>query len=243
MKRNALKILAVVTLLGAASFAATIVNSNFSAVSGNGCGAAYGGNGYVYQVDSAGNSCIVSGNPQQNLNGALGIGWTFADSSAWTPDNGLGDGLTLANSPFNPPSFSTPYGTFSQAAFLQGAGSSVSQTITGLVVNQTYNLSFLVGSRNANVDNGTQIVNVIMGGSQIWTSGLLSNGTPFTLENVSFTATSSSEVLEFEGVEAGDHTAFITDTKIAATPEPVTLVLFGSGLVGIGGIMRRRFVK
>jgi hypothetical protein len=30
--------------------------------------------------------------------------------------------------------------------------------------------------------------------------------------------------------------------NVTTTPEPVTLVLFGSGLVGIGGMMRRRLI-
>jgi hypothetical protein len=245
MKKNALRILAVLVLLGATAFAGsiTINNPNFAAISANGCGS-----GYVSQYDSGSTSCSQSPTPNQNLNGVTGIGWTFSDSSAWTPSNGVGSGLTVPNSPFNPPSFAgLPQGT--QAAFLQGQNSSVSQQLSGFTTGQSYNLSFYLGSRYNNGDafNGNQTVEALIfntltdtvAGSKSWT---LTSSTPFTLENLSFTANGTNETLEFVGQTYGDHTAFLTAASITATPEPVTLVLFGSGLVGIGGMMRRRLI-
>ena len=129
----------VVMLLGVSAFAGTIsiANSNFSNV-------AIACASYSYQQSGlAVNTCDNSGGGfQQNLNGAPGIGWTFADGPGvgqYFFANQYGDGLTVANSPFNPP----PFGTFTQAAFLQGAGSSVSQTLSGFTVGQAYDLSFL----------------------------------------------------------------------------------------------------
>ena len=228
---------AVVVLLGASAFAGSIsiTNSNFSSV------AIACTSGYSYQQSGLTvNTCDNSGGGfQQSLNGASGIGWTFADGPGVGQPfftNQYGDGLTVANSPFNPP----PFGTFTQAAFLQGAGSYVSQTLSGFTVGQAYDLSFLLGSRyNGGGYNGNQIVEVLLGGNVIKTYDLGSS-TPFTLENIGFTATSTTETLEFEGTNSGDHTAFLTNVGITATPEPVTLMLFGTGLLGIGGMVRRR---
>jgi hypothetical protein len=56
-----------------------------------------------------------------------------------------------------------------------------------------------------------------------------------TLNTMSITVTQSDQVFEaarFEGVVTGSIT----------TPEPGTLVMFGTGIVGIAGIMRRKFL-
>jgi len=68
----------------------------------------------------------------------------------------------------------------------------------------------------------------------------------FVLEAKTFTLPSNfvsgNETLMFLGESTGDSTAFISSVGVTYTPEPVTLVLFGSGLVGIGGVMRRRLI-
>jgi hypothetical protein len=104
-------------------------------------------------------------------------------------------------------------------------------------------LSFLLGSRfNEGCCNGNQTIEVLVNSVVLNTYNLTSY-TAFAPYNLSFAATSTQETLQFLGLGTGDNTAFVTDVGVAyTTPEPVTLLLFGSGLVGIGGFMRRRLV-
>jgi hypothetical protein len=146
---------------------------------------------------------------------------------------------SAAGNPFAPPSFTgLPTG---QAAFLQTDGS-VSQQLSGFTNGQTYDLSFYLGSRYIG-GMGNQTVEVLINSVVIGTYAL-SSSTPFTLENLSFTYTGSGPAtLEFLGTASGDQTAFLTDVGITATPEPVTLMLFGTGLLGIGGMVRRKLSR
>jgi len=108
MMKNTLRILGVLMLLGATTFAGTIsiTNANFSDVTANGCGM-----GYVYQVGVGSAPCNLLPYPQQNLNGVSGIGWTFGQP----PEGGGGDGLATGNSAFNPPQSSKRRQYFSVA--------------------------------------------------------------------------------------------------------------------------------
>jgi hypothetical protein len=178
--------------------------------------------GYAYQA--TGGDCFGPLVPQQDFNGTPGIGWTFA-----------GSGLTGSGTAFNPPDFSGY--TFNQAAFLQGAGSSVSQSITGPAGEWT--LSFYLGSRYNNTTDGNQTVDVNVDGLVVGTFAL-STGTPFTLEALSFAATSGPHELEFLGTASGDHTAFVSGVSASVVPEPESFALIGVGLLGFGLLRRNR---
>lgn len=219
--RNFALFIAVI-LLSSVAFAAglPIVNPNF-AVPPIACG----GN-YAYQT--FGGDCGGPLAPQQDFNGTSGFGWTFG------PD---GNGLTGPGTAFNPPN-NIP---FYQAAFLQGAGASVSQSIPGFVASQEYQLSFYLGSRyNSGCCDGNQTVEALIDGNVIGTWSLVSF-TPFTLTTVDFSvATGGNHTLDFLGLANYDSTAFITQTAINPIPEPSSLLMLASGIVGVGGLLRRK---
>ncbi len=189
---------------------------------------------YAYQ--GSGNcSTTTSGDlpfPQQNLNGVSGVGWTFGSN---------GDGLTGPNTPFDPPSFSGL--PFTQAAFLQGSGSDVSQSVSGFTDGDSYVLDFYLGSRFNSTTDGNQTVEVLIDGSAIGMFPLISS-TPFALESLPFTASvTGAETLEFEGLAPGDHTAFLSDVSISSAPEPANLTFLTIGLVTLGAMARRKRVN
>lgn len=143
---------------------------------------------------------------EQNFNATPGFGWTLSLTASIF--YGLA-GLTGPNTAFGPPSFEGM--PFDQAVFLQGAGSFVSQPVTGFTPG-TYVLSFYLGSRY-NLD-GTQTVEVLMDDHPIGTWPL-ETGTPFLLRSVTFSVnTPGTHTLKFLGTTYGDHTAFLSDVVI-----------------------------
>jgi len=194
--------------------ASSIVNFDFGAVPIT-CGLHY-----AYQA--FGGDCN-SNPPQQDFNSAPGFGWTFLVHGA--------NGLTGPNTLFDPPPFTGL--PFSQAAFLQDSHSFVAQAV-GIAAG-SYTLSFYLGSRYASGggDDGDQTVEALINGKPIGTWALTSF-TPFTLETAPFTiSTDGSYVLQFMGLNPGDHTAFLSDVNITPTvPEPSSLALLATAVLG-----------
>jgi hypothetical protein len=70
--------------------------------------------------------------------------------------------------------------------------------------------------------------------------------TGWQTDSFTFTATSTSEVLSFlaVGTPAGVPPFTLLDgISVTQTPEPQSLVLFATGLIGVSGLVRRRFQK
>lgn len=166
------------------------------------------GEGYAYQT-SGGATCTNRDCPAQALDSAPGIHWVFGPH---IPFN-FGSGLTLPNTGFNPPPFTGL--PFSCAAFLQGAGSEVSQLIVGFVAGRPYQLSFYLGSRYT-YDGGNQSIAAYIDAHLVGTWTLV-DYTPFTIRKVYFEVpTSGAHTLRFIGTTVGGQTAFVSGVAIEA---------------------------
>ena len=211
-------------LLGTLAFATPlqIINADFSAVP------VVCGLGYAYQV--FGGNCNTLP-PQQDFNNAPGFGWTLQ------PPGGR-DGLTGPNTNFNPPDFTGL--PFTQAVFLQGAGSLVYQDIPGFSAGTNYLVNFYLGSRYfGDGTDGNQTVEALIDDTVIGTWALVSF-TPFELESVQFSVpTDGVHRLTFMGTAVGDHTAFVSGVSINEVPEPGSLTLIAAGMLAANALRRK----
>ena len=107
-----------------------------------------------------------------------------------------------------------------------------SQTVTGLIVGETYNLTWDYGGRP---DGGPQLLDVYFGGTLVGTD-TGSYGT-WTFNWTGVTATGTSEILTFESVNMGGQPSYgneITNVSLSAVPEPATWAMMLLGFAGLG---------
>jgi len=141
----------------------------------------------------------------------------------------------------------------------KGPGS-ISQTVNGLTKGDTYVLSFeYAGAQQSGYKGATtEQWDVSLGGGATQDTPVINlpndspNSAPFSgwqTETFKFVANGSSEVLEFlaAGGPAGTEPPFdlladvsLTQQTRTPVPEPVSLSLFGAGLVGAAAIRRRK---
>jgi hypothetical protein len=168
-------------------------------------------------------------------------GWTTTNDSptAWI-ENGNPYGISASNGSFfldlTGYQNSAPYG-------------GVTQSVTGLMAGMSSALTFDLGyGGNSTLFAGPVTVRVNAGSSSgTFTSG---SGTPnpavWDGETFDFTATSATEALTIIGLSTagGDYigidNADLELATVAPAPEPATIVLFGTSLLGLGWLARRR---
>jgi hypothetical protein len=115
----------------------------------------------------------------------------------------------------------------------------VSQTVTGLTVGRTYDLTFAYGGRP---DGGPQSLQVMVNGTILDTlSGSVGVWTP---ETYNFTANQAAETIEFKSLNVGGLASYGNEitgvTLAAAAPEPGAWALMIMGLGMVGAALRRR---
>jgi hypothetical protein len=108
----------------------------------------------------------------------------------------------------------------------------VDQLVNGLVVGQTYDLSFAYGDRPG---SGDQQMQVWFGGSLVTLDSDSLNNSSLLWFPQTFvvTATSASEVLSFVGLPDSGLLSYgneVDAVSLTQTPEPSSLILLGTGL-------------
>lgn len=164
----------------------------------------------------------------------------FGNLQLWGPNNGSNNGL---------PATSPTGGNFVAAdgAFQNGA---ISQTINGLTVGNSYTVSFWwAGAQQESFTGATTEQWQVSLGGQTQSTAVVNNAdhgfTGWMAQSFTYTATNSSEVLSFfavgtpNGVPPFVLLDGVTLNADSSVPEPGTLALVGSGLLGVVGFARR----
>ena len=142
----------------------------------------------------------------------------------------------------------SPYAGNQHVELDSHANSGMIQTAITTFQGQQYTLSFAYSPRPgvAATSNGIELYfdNVLI--DSFTASGIGLGDTAWSIRSYTLTATRTSSLLEFRAVGSNDSLGgYLDDVKfdVSAVPEPCTLLLFGSGLVGLIFGFKRKLKK
>jgi hypothetical protein len=175
-----------------------------------------------------------------NYVGATRDSWTYAQAS-------VGGGLLINVGGGGGPWVNggqTGYGG-TQVGGIQGLGS-IAQTFNA-VYNGTYTVSWLDAGRGSTAGGAQTYIASLYDNTIASSVGSLSLNTSFgSIFNAeSFSASlkaGDNYTLAFTGQDNVDQTALIDNVNVSQVPEPATLLLFGTGLAGLGWMRRRKAI-
>jgi hypothetical protein len=159
-----------------------------------------------------------------------GMAWTFAG----------GSGVSANGNAFTSGNPNAPEGV--QVAFLQGSGSSISQSIGGFQAGASYTVVFAAAQRG-NWNQGGQNLNVLLDNTLIGSFNPL-GATYADLSTYAFTPGAGTHTLSFVGLNSagGDNTAFIDNVRIYAgtpalsTPEVNKTIATATNITDLGSV-------
>lgn len=202
----------------------------------------------------------------QTVAGWFGDGYTFlmtpgsADTTGATGQYGnlklYGPEGGTSNSAYSNNGFTSSSPAGGDYIAMDGAyeEGSISQVLSGLTIGDTIAVSFWYAGAQQSGYNGatTEGLNVSLGNQTLQSVTLNNVNHGFTgwqYQTLNFTATGTSETLKFlaTGTPGGEPPFTLLDgvtaTDTAVTPEPSSIALLGTGLLTVGGLVRKRFLQ
>lgn len=184
-------------------------------------------------------------------------GLTNGTISGWTSNNSFSGLNPYTSGQNNDRTGSNPFANNgktpdgAQVAFLQGGGTTLTQTLNNLVIGNVYQVSFYDNSRTnqAGTAYGIPTLSLLVGGNTLFSQTITPVDTyqsfknPYNFMTVSFVASASSTPLQFANTTAsGDATALIDNVSIrnmspaSAAPEPSQIGILALVAISLGAL-------